>query len=203
MGYKSVVILTLVILSLQESTAQKPPIDGMANYKRIDTVRVNGYCIRRFDKAEVLTMKDAKQFWLTTRINGWEVFYGEYNYIQDYVVENNYENLEFYLFSPIPTADVKIIPELAKSQERVDIPSIYLYTKAGDDEHLYSIFEVKGMAERYIVRPEFISTLEIGKDISPPLTMRVPYVFMYFFRWADKVTINKEVSLNGFSMLLK
>ena len=56
------------------------------------------------------------------------------------------------------------------------------------------------MAERYIVRPEFVSTLEIGKDICPPLTTRVPYVFMYYFRWPDKVTINKEVSLKGFSL---
>lgn len=200
MKYKSIVILIVFILSLQDGIAQKLPKVDMVNYERVDTVRVKGYCVRRYDKTDELTLKNSKQFWLTVYINGWEVLFGEYNYIQDYVVEDNFENLEFYLFSPIPTADINKIPELAGNQERVDIPSLHLYTKAGDEEHLYSIYEVKGMAERYIVRPEFVSTLEIGKDICPPLTTRVPYVFMYYFRWPDKVTINKEISLKGFTL---
>lgn len=200
MKYKSIVILIVFILSLQDGIAQKLPKVDMVNYERVDTVRVKGYCVRRYDKTDELTLKNSKQFWLTVYINRWEVLFGEYNYIQDYVVEDNFENLEFYLFSPIPTADINRIPELAGNQERVDIPSLHLYTKAGDEEHLYSICEVRGMAERYIVRPEFLSTLEIGKEISPPLTTRVPYVFMYYFRWPDKVTINKEVSLKGFSL---
>ena len=200
MKYKSIVILIVFILSLQDGIAQKLPKVDMVNYERVDTVRVKGYCVRRYDKTDELTLKNSKQFWLTVYINGWEVLFGEYNYIQDYVVEDNFENLEFYLFSPIPTADINRIPELAGNQERVDIPPLPLYTKAGDEKHLYSICEVKGMAERYIVRPEFLSTLEIGKEISPPLTTRVPYVFMYYFRWPDKVTINKEISLKGFTL---
>ena len=200
MKYKSIVILIVFILSLQDGIAQKLPKVDMVNYERVDTVRVKGYCVRRYDKTDELTLKNSEQFWLTVYINGWEVLFGEYNYIQDYVVEDNFENLEFYLFSPIPTADINKIPELAGNQERVDIPPLPLYIKAGDEEHLYSIYEVKGMAERYIVRPEFVSTLEIGKDICPPLTTRVPYVFMYYFRWPDKVSINKEISLKGFTL---
>jgi hypothetical protein len=163
-------------------------------------VSVKGYYVRCYNKADELTLKDSRSFWLTVYINGWEVLSGASSYLQERIVEDIFENLEFYLFAPIPTADINRIPELAGNQERVDIPSLHLYTKAGDEEHLYSIYEVKGMAERYIVRPEFVSTLEISKDICPPLTTRVPYVFMDYFRWPDKVTINKEVSLKGFSL---
>lgn len=200
MSYKSIVILILLVLSVQEGAAQMAPKDTIAKYERVDTVSVKGYYVRCYNKADELTLKDSRSFWLTVYINGWEVLSGASSYLQERVGEDIFENLEFYLFSPILTADINKIPELAGNQERVDIPPLHLYTKAGDDEHLYSICEVKGMAERYIVRPEFVSTLEIGKDICPPLTTRVPYVFMYYFRWPDKVTINKEVSLKGFSL---
>lgn len=200
MSYKSIVILIVFILLAQEGFAQALSNETRSNYERVDTVSVKGYYVRCYNKADELTLKDSRSFWLTVYINGWEVLSGVSSYLQERVGEDNFENLEFYLFSPIPTADINRIPELAGNQERVDIPSLHLYTKAGDEEHLYSICEVRGMAERYIVRPEFVSTLEIGKDICPPLTTRVPYVFMYYFRWPDKVTINKEVSLKGFSL---
>jgi len=200
MKYKSIVILIVFILLAQEGFAQALSNETRSNYERVDTVSVKGYYVRCYNKADELTLKDSRSFWLTVYINGWEVLSGASSYLQERVGEDLFENLEFYLFSPIPTADINRIPELAGNQGRVDIPPLPLYIKEGDDEHLYSVYEVKGMAERYIVRPEFVSTLEIGKDICPPLTTRVPYVFMYYFRWPDKVTINKEVSLKGFSL---
>ena len=96
MSYKSIVILIVFILLAQEGFAQALSNETRSNYERVDTVSVKGYYVRCYNKADELTLKDSRSFWLTVYINGWEVLSGASSYLQERVGEDNFENLEFY-----------------------------------------------------------------------------------------------------------
>jgi len=186
-------------------------------YCLVDTVEVHGYLVYRYQKEDVeIHRKYEKQYkeylrgaryslktpigwepigcyWFTTQINNKPGL--DLEAIQASLPMDFYERIENAFFPPVSSDVVWTIPEMATCRDTVIIPRCSYYKRTGDDRHLYKFTEVKGSAERYLVK-----TIEnpsyFGWYYSP--CVRVPYFYLYFFRWKDKVSLTADTPLDGF-----
>ena len=132
---------------------------------------------------------------------------GAYSYVylaSRYVKESNYNLILGLTASPGSDKAMERLPELAGCQDTVIFPTLSFYKLAGDKEHLYSIYRVSGVAERYCLKttPVFEESVNLGVETQfwPKLTARVPYIYLYYFRWPDEATIETSVALDGFTI---
>ena len=221
---------TLVITSLLLSTlslVQQTHRTDTIQYLTKDTIRVEGYCIRQYNRkdVEILQRNERKKqissrithyyipidygptikYYFTTHLDGWETLNA--NRIHNFVSNESHENIEFYVFPPVSHIAMERLPELAGCQDTVIFPSLSFYKLVGDKEHLYSIYRVSGVAERYCLKTThvFEESVFLGAETQfwPKLTARVPYIYLYYFRWPNEAKIEASVSLDGFSMYWK
>lgn len=221
---------TLVITSLLLSTlslVQQTHRTDTIQYLTKDTIRVEGYCIRQYNRkdVEILQRNERKKqissrithyyipidygptikYYFTTHLDGWETLNA--NRIHNFVSNESHENIEFYVFPPVSHIAMERLPELAGCQDTVIFPSLSFYKLVGDKEHLYSIYRVSGVAERYCLKTThvFEESVFLGAETQfwPKLTARVPYIYLYYFRWPNEAKIETSVSLDGFSMYWK
>ena len=215
----------IIILVVINGFAQQKKSVYSVEYLSIDTIKVEGYCIRQYHKEDVHILQEKEgvrprpngvrrdiidygpyiKYMFTTHLDGRETM--EANNIYHFIDPEKYDNLECYLFPPVSSEAKERLPEMASCQDTVRFPKLSFYKLKGDDKHLFTIYKVKGIAERYCVKtnPLLPTGVDLGWDtgFAPCLTARVPYVYLYFFRWPEQVSIITDVDLEGFKLYWK
>ena len=219
----NILVITSLLLSTLGLVQQTQKSDTIP-YLTKDTIRVEGYCIRQYNKKDIqiLQRNESKKqissrithyyipidygptikYYFTTHLDGWETLNA--HRIRNFVNNESYENIEFYVFPPVSHIAMERLPELAGCQDTVIFPSLSFYKLVGDKEHLYSIYRVSGVAERYCLKTThvFEESVFLGAETQfwPKLTARVPYIYLYYFRWPNEATIETSVALDGFTI---
>ena len=195
----NILVITSLLLSTLGLVQQTQRSDTIP-YLTKDTIRVEGYCIRQYNKKDIqILQRNESKKQISSRITHYyiPIDYGPVN-------NESYENIEFYVFPPVSHIAMERLPELAGCQDTVIFPSLSFYKLVGDKEHLYSIYRVSGVAERYCLKTThvFEESVFLGAETQfwPKLTARVPYIYLYYFRWPDEATIETSVALDGFTI---
>lgn len=190
-----------------------------ASYCLIDTVELRGYLVYRYQKEDIemhrkyqkhildferglrssleipIDWGSGVRYWVTTQIDNKPGL--DLERIQAILPENYYESIENVFFPPVSSYVEKNMPELANCRDTVIFPLCSYYKRTGDDKYLYTFTVINGTAERYLVK-----TKE-GFPYSgwvPEPCVRVPYVYLYFFRWKDKVSLTPDTPLDGYEL---
>ena len=189
-------------------------------YCLVDTVEVQGYLVFRYHKNDIemyrkykkqekefkqglwdtleqpIDWRTGSRIWVTTRINNKQKL--DSGTIHAILLEDFYESIENVVFPPVSSDMVYHIPELANSRDTVLSLACSYFKRTGDNEYLYKFTEVKGKAERYFVKTR--EGAEYDGWWIPQPSVRVPYVYLYFFRWKDKVSLTTDTPLDGYKL---